>query len=157
MKEDLSKYNNDELVLIYKNQNVEQDASNQESESYDEYGRYTIYTQEYSEGCFITTAVCKTFGKPDDCSELMAFRRFRDSYMKNHEDLRKEVEQYYVIAPKICHAINAKGEKVAKQEYARIWDNYLASAYDALSHNKLDKAYDIYKKMVCNLENQYLK
>ncbi len=156
MKDDLSKYNNDELTLIYKNQNVEQEVSNQESESYDEYGHYSIYTQEYTEGCFITTAVCQTFGKPDDCAELTAFREFRDNYMKNKKDLCKEVEQYYVIAPKICRAINAKGYEAAKHEYEHIWNKYLSFAYVALNNNKLEKAYDIYKTMVCDLENEYL-
>ena len=156
MKDDLSKYNNDELVLIYKNQNVEQEASTQESESYDEYGHYSVYTQDYSEGCFITSAVCQTFGKPDDCPELTAFRQFRDNYMKNQKEMRKEVEQYYIIAPKICHAINAKGRDAAKQEYARIWDDYLSSAYAALKKHNLDTAHDIYKMMVNDLEDEYL-
>ena len=32
--------------------------------------------------CFITTAVCESEGKPDDCAELTAFRAFRDGYLK---------------------------------------------------------------------------
>ncbi|MEI3130320.1 MAG: hypothetical protein V8S89_05780 [Oscillospiraceae bacterium] len=31
--------------------------------------------------CFITTAVCEAEGKPDDCAELTAFRRFRDGWL----------------------------------------------------------------------------
>ena len=107
-------------------------------------------------GCFITTAVCKTFGKPDDCPELTAFRVFRDTYMANKKDLNQEVQKYYEIAPAICAAIDAKGDELAKQEYARIWDKYLSKAFKALKNNELKKTYDIYKEMVLSLEEDYL-
>ena len=32
-------------------------------------------------GCFVTTAVCDSFGKSDDCYELTAFRAFRDNWL----------------------------------------------------------------------------
>ncbi len=107
-------------------------------------------------GCFITTAVCKTFGKPDDCPELTAFRTFRDTYMKEDEALNNEVNNYYEIAPKICAEIDAKGEAAARIEYERIWHTYLSKAYDALNNNEFKKAYQIYKDMVSKLQEIYL-
>lgn len=106
--------------------------------------------------CFITSAVCKILGKPDDCPELTAFRVFRDTYMANKKGLNQEVQKYYEIAPAICAAIDAKGDEFAKQEYARIWDKYLSKAFKALKDNKLDKTYEIYKEMVLSLEEDYL-
>lgn len=153
---DLKDYTNDELHLIYKNQNCSEDSQNCECESYDEEGRYTVYVQSYSEGCFITSAVCRTFEKPDDCKELMAFREFRDTYMQDKEELKKEIEKYYEIAPKICKAIDDKGEVAAKQEYVRIWDDHLSKAFDALNNKELEKTYNIYKNMVKSLEKTYL-
>lgn len=158
MNNDLSKYTSEELLLIYKNQGNDQDQLSLENESYSEGEQYNVYV-EYSEGsggCFITTAVCKTFGKPDDCKELMSFRHFRDTFMMEDEEMRKDIKWYYEVAPKICHAIDSRGEVIAKKEYSRIWDEYLSSAFDALSKNELHLTYDIYKNMVLSLENTWL-
>ena len=106
--------------------------------------------------CFITSAVCKTFGKPDNCQELMLFRHFRDTYMTERKGLTHEVEKYYEIAPAICAAIDAKGQAFAAQEYARIWEDHLLKAFEALNNNELEKTYDIYKNMVLSLEKTYL-
>lgn len=65
-------------------------------------GYYNGGEDDSKEECFITTAVCKTFDKPDNCPELTAFRTFRDTYMKEDEALNNEVNNYYEIAPKIC-------------------------------------------------------
>lgn len=179
----LAKYTREELLLIYKNQSIiatGQPASVAfSSESYyddydnyynySNYGNYNNYNDyhnyndynnydQYSDsGCFITSAVCKTFGKPDDCRELMTFRAFRDTYMKDDEVLNTEVNNYYEIAPKICDAIDAKGEAAAKIEYEWIWNTYLSKAYDALNNEEPKKAYQIYKDMVLKLQEIYLK
>lgn len=155
MSKDYSKYDNDELILMYKNQNEQQTDMSSEAESYDD-GGYNVYLQEYSQGCFITSAVCRTFGKPDDCPELTAFRSFRDSFMKKDETMSKDVERYYKIAPSICAAIDSKGKAYAQKEYYSIWDEYLSKAFDAINTNEYQMAYDIYKTMVLNLEDKYL-
>lgn len=132
---------------------------NVDEERLDRYyeGRYYESTGHRNHGgCFITTAVCKTFGKPDDCPELTAFRVFRDTYMKEDEALNNEVNNYYEIAPKICAEIDAKGEAAARIEYERIWHTYLSKAYDALNNNEFKKAYQIYKDMVSKLQEIYL-
>lgn len=176
----LAKYTGEELLLIYKNQSImatgQPAAMAFSSESYydeydnyynydnydnynqyDNYNNYYNYNQYSDSGCFITSAVCKTFGKPDDCRELMAFRAFRDTYMKGDETLNGEVNNYYEIAPKICDAIDAKGEAAAKIEYEWIWSTYLSKAYDALNNEEPVKAYQIYKNMVIKLQEIYLK
>lgn len=169
----LAKYTGEELLLIYKNQSImatgQPVAMAFSSESYydeydnyynynnyDNYNNYYNYNQYSDSGCFITSAVCKTFGKPDDCRELMAFRAFRDTYMKGDENLNGEVNNYYEIAPKICDAIDAKGEAAAKIEYEWIWSTYLSKAYDALNNEEPKKAYEIYKDMVLRLQEIYL-
>ena len=50
-------------------------------------------------------------GKPDNCEELTALRRFRDTYMKSTENGRKSVEEYYSIAPKIVAQIDKSADK----------------------------------------------
>ncbi len=156
MSTDLSKYTDEELLLIYKNQGENNDFLSSENESYSEGETYNVYV-EYSEGgCFITSAVCRTFGKPDDCPELTAFREFRDTYMSQDVDMLADIKRYYEIAPKICSIIESKGAEYAKQEYAYIWDTYLTAAYEALNQGDLKLAYETYKNMVIAMENKYL-
>ena len=51
--------------------------------------------------CYITTAVCESLGKPDDCYELNLLRDYRDSYLMKQEDGEALVQRYYDIAPTI--------------------------------------------------------
>lgn len=57
-------------------------------------------------GCYITTAVCEEFGKPDDCYELTTLRRFRDEWLINQPGGKALVELYYATAPGIVQFIN---------------------------------------------------
>jgi len=105
--------------------------------------------------CFITTAVCKTLQKPDDCEELMKFRFFRDTFMQETPEMRAEVAEYYIVAPKICDAIDKYGEE-ANEKYLSIWEEYLKPAFETLDNGKLHDAHDLYKKMVFELKGKYL-
>ena len=51
--------------------------------------------------CYITTAVCEYFGKPDDCYELQVLRTFRDTYMRSLPNGEELIAQYYETAPAI--------------------------------------------------------
>ena len=44
--------------------------------------------------CFITTAVCKYLGKPDDCFELTALRDFRDNWLAEQAGGAEEIHEY---------------------------------------------------------------
>jgi len=85
------------------------------------------------------------------------FRHFRDTFMQETAEMRKEIKEYYKIAPKICHAIDSLGKQIALKEYARIWKYSLEPAFTALKINDKQKAYNIYKKMVLGLKEDYLK
>ena len=56
--------------------------------------------------CYITTAVCASLGKPDDCYELNLMRRYRDEYLVNQKGGEEIVAEYYDIAPTIVNRIN---------------------------------------------------
>jgi tetratricopeptide (TPR) repeat protein len=109
-----------------------------------------------SSGCFITTAVCKTLHKPDDCVELTKFRNFRDNFMQTTTRMREEVAEYYKIAPKICKNIDAAGKITAAKKYAIIWERSLKPAFEALDSGDKQKAYTLYKNMVLELKKEYL-
>lgn len=104
--------------------------------------------------CFITTATCNTLNKPDNCHELNTFRNFRDRYSKLSEQNKREMLFYYTIAPAIVSKINCRSNK--DEIYKYIWYTYLSPCMDLLeSDNDIDCA-KLYKKMVTNLQNQFL-
>ncbi|GHT58055.1 hypothetical protein FACS1894109_11530 [Spirochaetia bacterium] len=105
--------------------------------------------------CFITTAVCKTMTKPDDCVELETLRNFRDTFMMETPGMHDEVHEYYHIAPQICRAIE-KTEDSGAKVYSEIWKKYLEPAVEAVNAGKKQEAHDIYRGMVLDLKAQYL-
>ncbi len=97
-------------------------------------------------GCFITTAVCKASGKPDDCYELRTLRRFRDIYMNSDPNRSMLVEQYYQEAPSIVRAIDSLGAD-ADHIYEVLKDNYIIPAIEAIEDANMELAMNIYKAM----------
>jgi len=115
------------------------------------------YYREHPESgsCFITTAVCKTLNKPDDCAELTSLRNFRDTFMQETPEMHEEVHEYYHIAPQICAEIE-KSEDCGTKAYTAIWEKYLKPAVDAVEQKQYQEAHDIYKQMVLDLKREYL-
>lgn len=103
--------------------------------------------------CFITTAVCDTLQKDDDCYELMAFRRFRDTYMLLEPQRRELVEEYYKVAPAIVTSINM--DPCAEQTYQKIWVNYLQPCLKSLEEEKYEVCEKQYTQMVEKLKSKY--
>jgi hypothetical protein len=138
------------------NKDVDRDWYNKYCNSY--HTKCPIYTDAVNGGgCFITTAVCKTLGKTDDCNELMEFRHFRDTYMHETSEMLTEIEEYYEIAPKICIKIKDYDEQKANSKYFAIWENFLKPAFEALKNGENQKAHDIYRYMVLSLKSEFLK
>jgi hypothetical protein len=103
--------------------------------------------------CFITSAVCETMDKADDCYELTAFRNFRDSYMLENVARKAMVEEYYQVAPVIVTAINANPD--AEARYQEIWARYLQPCLQAIEEKRLEDCAKQYSKMVSELKKQY--
>lgn len=103
--------------------------------------------------CFITTAVCEELGKPDDCAELTAFRRFRDTYLMQQPDGPALIDEYYNIAPGIVACINICTDRHAR--YARLREDYLAPCYDDLQNGRLASCKARYVTMVRSLEREF--
>ncbi|HHV13347.1 MAG TPA: hypothetical protein GXX75_24035 [Clostridiales bacterium] len=103
--------------------------------------------------CFITTAVCDTLQKEDDCYELMAFRHFRDTYMLEKPEGRELVEEYYRVAPVIVTSINM--EPQAGQTYQGIWTQYLQPCLKAIEEKNYCACEEQYTRMVEELKEKY--
>lgn len=100
-------------------------------------------------GCYITTAVCKAEGKPDDCYELETLRKFRDEYVRVH--FPELVEQYYSEAPLIVEEIERRANKGELYDHLRL--NFIAPAVHAVEKGEHARALEIYLEMVdCALD-----
>lgn len=109
---------------------------------------------DIKEGCFVTTAVCDTFGKPDNCYELTMFRKFRDEWLTVQPDGRLLILEYYEIAPRIVANINCLPE--AKKIYENIWKQYLAPCLAFIESDDKLSCKQLYTNMVYKLKKHYL-
>jgi hypothetical protein len=100
------------------------------------------------QGCFITTAVARARGLPDDCDALSVLRDYRDRYLAGHPD----VVTYYAIAPAIVRAISARPDS------ATIWrvlfEDYLAPIISMVRAGRDAEAHAAYRTMVADLGGQ---
>lgn len=104
--------------------------------------------------CYITTAVCRSLNKPDDCYELTLFRNYRDHYLLSSEKGEEIVEEYYNIAPTIVKRINRKENP--DEIYAAIWQDYLSPCVHLIEKEKKEECRELYSDMVRKLERDYL-
>lgn len=103
--------------------------------------------------CYITTAVCETLHKPDNCYELTMFRDFRDNYLLKQEDGKELVGEYYLVAPLIVEHINSFEER--DKIYQEIWNNYLNGCLMSIESGDNEKCKEDYSKMVRELQMKY--
>ncbi len=103
--------------------------------------------------CFITTAVCKYFNKPDDCYELTTLRKFRDTWLTAQPDGKELVEEYYAIAPGIVNAIDSSSEK--DKIYMHIWTDYIEPCIKLIELGANDTCKKLYIDMVNELKDKF--
>ena len=106
-------------------------------------------------GCFITTAVCSSFGKSDDCYELMKFREFRDEWLMKEADGKELISEYYRIAPMILTNIEKMAN--ASEIYKLIWEEYLKPCLSFIELRKNQDSKQCYIKMVTVLKQRFLQ
>lgn len=106
-----------------------------------------------SGGCFITTAVCDSLNKPDNCTELMTFRKFRDEWLINQPDGKDLITEYYLIAPKIVSKINESPD--SKDIYNSIWKDFLLPCFKLIQYGENVSCKKKYIEMVHYLQKIY--
>ena len=104
--------------------------------------------------CYITTAVCESQGKADDCYELELLRAYRDGYLLSTKDGADLVKEYYNIAPTIVNRIRRTGE--AGKVYAEIWEQYLSPCVRLIEEGKPEACRERYMAMVYDLKGRYM-
>ncbi len=117
-------------------------------------GDYEVIESGYKKRkwCYITTATCRSEGKPDDCPELAAFRAFRDGWL-TEQGCQGLIDEYYEKAPGIVACIDLCDEPASC--YEEIRSDWLAPCYAALKDGRMEECKNIYINMVRALEKRY--
>lgn len=105
------------------------------------------------EGCFITTAVCGSLNKPDDCEELTILRDYRDHWLRKQPDGENLVQEYYRIAPTIVNNINLDSNHDAI--YLDILHNSIQPCIVDIKNGEYEQCKERYMKMVLDLKKKY--
>lgn len=106
-----------------------------------------------SKWCFITTAVCRAEGKPDDCAELQTLRSFRDGWLRRSPGGEALIETYYAVAPGLVAAIELCD--APEKRYAEIRARWLDPCLRFLAGGQLTSCRDTYISMVETLRRRY--
>lgn len=104
--------------------------------------------------CYITTAVCDTLNKGDDCYELNLLRSYRDHYLAGIEGGRELIQEYYDIAPRLVLTINTY--KDHEDVYKELYKDYILPCISCIEHEELEECKDLYVHMVRSLEEKYI-
>ena len=103
--------------------------------------------------CYITTAVCESLGKPDDCYELNLLRDYRDGYLMERPEGEALVQEYYDIAPTIVKRIGRRSD--AGTIYQGIYDQYLKPCIRLIEEGDQAACQQVYTDMVQTLKETY--
>ena len=101
---------------------------------------------------FIITAVCENFGKADDCYELTAFRKFRDTWLVHQPDGKDLIDEYYRIAPQIVSNISYL--KISSTIFDNIWKEHLAPCLSFIENDQNQSCIDIEHLVVNSLSKK---
>ena len=101
--------------------------------------------------CFITTAVCKHLGKPDDCYELTTLRSYRDTWLKNQPGGVELIKEYYTIAPLIVSKLEASNN--FDQHCEALLELYIKPCIELINEGHYEKCKDKYIEMVYYARN----
>lgn len=105
--------------------------------------------------CYITTAVCESLGKSDDCYELNVFRNYRDTYLAKQPDGMEIINKYYDIAPTIVNRVNKMPNR--NDIYHSIWKEYLKPCITLIEEEKNEDCKQVYSDMVHYLQQIFVE
>ncbi len=104
--------------------------------------------------CYVTTAVCLSIGKSEDCSEIRILKEYRDGYLSHESDGKELIEEYYDIAPTIVNRINKQSN--ASETYREIYKNYISPCIELISEDRMQDCKELYVRMMRTLQQEYM-
>ena len=103
--------------------------------------------------CFLTTAVCEYYGRPDDCSELMALRNYRDNWLRKQPDGTALIEEYYETAPLIVSRLTAS--EYYPEYCQELWNKYINPCLHLIDEQKYEECKELYSKMFYYMKSEF--
>lgn len=104
--------------------------------------------------CYITTAVCDSLNKEDDCRELNLLRDYRDNILAAETEGQELINEYYDIAPTIVKRINRS--EGSDEVYSKLYDEFIVKCIKSIENYEYDKCREIYTEMVTELKKKYV-
>lgn len=104
--------------------------------------------------CYITTAVCESLGRGEDCYELHVLKKYRDRYLESTEEGHALVEAYYDIAPTIVKRIDRQEDRDAV--YRNLYEEYLLPCIRKIEVQDYEACKVRYQEMVMELKARYI-
>lgn len=106
-----------------------------------------------SDGCYLTSACVVSRNLPDDCEELRTLRLFRDRYMLPSPEMKKDVEEYYRVAPGIVTAIDRSEDPAAV--WQKIYDELIVPCVRLIKGGDYEQTYRKYKDYTVMLKKKF--
>ncbi len=116
-----------------------------------EYSECPIYKKEDCSRCYLTSACVYAKGLSKDCYELELLRKFRDTWLREKEEGKSVIKQYYEIAPKIVSAINERLD--SKKIYELLYEQMVKPCVELIEQEKYQETLELYY----NVTNQFKK
>lgn len=91
--------------------------------------------------CVLTTACVTALGLPDDCHELVMFRRLRDEYLRRRAKGIAVIEDYYRTAPHVVAAVQVGTDPDAA--WRRIYGEWVEPVVKLVDAGEFDEAVDL--------------
>ncbi|MEF2553954.1 hypothetical protein VQ042_21865 [Aurantimonas sp. A2-1-M11] len=114
---------------------------------------YDIDRRQCVEDCFLTAACVDMLGLKDDCFELQALRRFRDTRMAGTPEGGADIEAYYRTTSAISDRIRSSANP--KAELLRLYAKFILPSALASSLGLDGMARAIYPRMMADLSQRY--
>jgi len=103
--------------------------------------------------CYITTAVCDSLGKADDCYELSVLRKYRDEWLTLQDGGQELIDEYYDTAPHILNQIQNSPEP--KTVYSQLYNAYIKPCITHIEKDNYEQCKQLYVQMVRSLIMQW--
>lgn len=96
--------------------------------------------------CYITTAICEEYGRPDNCYELTMFRNFRDKWLCTQPDGPGLIRRYYETAPAIVAKIDRQTNR--SEIYRYLNRTYLSKCLSYIESGENEACKKLYTDMM---------
>ncbi|MCO6497014.1 MAG: hypothetical protein J5I50_05065 [Chitinophagaceae bacterium] len=108
---------------------------------------------DFTDGCFLTTACVQERGLADDCDELTTLRYLRENYMRNTAQGKVLLEEYNELGPQVVTAI-AQYENHS-EIYDYMYNHMILPAVAMIKKGEYQQAVDWYEGFSIELKKKY--